>query len=72
MSTNFRRERALVAVLTRHRRPTDPELLDARRRMGEESLVVAVSNAVAKAPPITPELRLRVLNLLVVADRGVQ
>ena len=72
MSTNFPRERALVAVLTRHRHPADPELLDARRRMGEESLILAVSNAVAKAPPITPELRGRVLNLLAVADLGAE
>lgn len=72
MSTNFPRERARVAVLTRHRPPADPELIDARRRMGEESLIVAVSNAVAKAPPITPELRRRVLHLLAAADRGAE
>ena len=72
LSTNFPRERALVAVLTRHRHPADPELIDARRRMGEESLIVAVSNAVAKAPPITPEIRRRVLSLLAVAGRGAE
>ena len=72
LSTNFSRERARVAVLTRHRHPADPELIDARRRMGEESLIVAVRNAVAKAPPITPEISRRVMNLLAVAGRGAE
>ena len=71
MSTSFRVQRGRVAVLTRFRDPTDPELLDARRRMGEEALVEAVAKAVAKAPPITSSLRQRVLNLVAVVDRGV-
>ena len=70
MLTNFLRERARVAVLTRHRDTADPELLEARRRMGEEALVLAVGHAVAKAPPITNDVRLRLLNLLRIAKGG--
>ena len=40
--------------------------------MGEESLIVAVRNAVAKAPPITPEISRRVMNLLAVAGSGAE
>jgi hypothetical protein len=71
MSSDFPKERGLVAALTRFRDPADPELLDARRRMQEEALVASLAVAVAKAPPITTALRQRLLDLLPVADRGI-
>ncbi len=71
MPTKFHEERARVAVLTRYRRPDDPELLAARRRMHEEALVDAVAAAVFKAPPMTDTVRRRVIDLLVVADEAV-
>ena len=64
MPTNFHVERARVAVLTRYRDPDDPELLAARRRMQEEALVTAISKALAKAPPMTDQLRARIFALL--------
>ena len=71
MPTKFREERARVAVLTRYRRPDDPELLAARRRMRVEALLDAVATALSKAPPMTDTLRRRVIDLLVVADEAL-
>lgn len=43
------------------RQPNDPELLAARALMAEESLVDAIAKALKKAPPMTPQVRERVL-----------
>ena len=68
VSTNFRAERARVAVLTRYRHPDDPELLEARRRMREELLVDAVTKALSKAPPLTPAVCDRISALLATSE----
>jgi hypothetical protein len=60
MSIGFYAARARVAGLARYRQPNDPELAAARRRMREERLVHAIYKALAKAPPVTPELRARI------------
>ncbi|WP_208862488.1 hypothetical protein [Mycolicibacterium conceptionense] len=56
--------RARVAALTRSRTPDDPALLDARAKMREEALVNAIERALAKAPPLTHEVRSRIVGLL--------
>jgi hypothetical protein len=58
--------RSAVGNLTKTRPADDPALLDARRRMEEQSFLIAVSRAIDKAQPITPELRQRVIDLLAV------
>jgi hypothetical protein len=60
----FRVHRGRAAVLTRHRDPADPELLDARQRMREESFLEAITKALAKAPPLDDHLRQRAIVLL--------
>jgi hypothetical protein len=60
----FFRERARYGALVRSRRPGDPELVAARALMAEESLVDAIAKALAKAPPLTPAVRERILGLL--------
>jgi hypothetical protein len=58
--------RSVVGNLTQCRSADDPVLIEARRRMEEESFLIAVSRAIDKAPRITPELRQRVVDLLAV------
>ena len=58
--------RSAVGNLTQSRSADDPVLIDARRRMEEESSLIAVSRAIDKAPCITPELRQRLVDLLAV------
>jgi hypothetical protein len=60
----FYRERARYGALKRSRKPDDPELLASRAIMAEESLVAAINKALAKAPPLTPAVRERILGLL--------
>jgi hypothetical protein len=60
----FYQERARYGALTRSRNPDDPELLASRAVMDEESLVDAIAKALAKAPPLTPAVRERILGLL--------
>ena len=60
----FYRERARYGALKRSRKPDDPELLASRAIMDEESLFDAVSKALKKAPPLTPQVRERILGLL--------
>jgi hypothetical protein len=62
--TNYPTHRARVAVLTRYRDADDPELATARVQMHEERFVAAVERALASAPPITPQVRDRVIALL--------
>jgi hypothetical protein len=56
--------RARAAVLTRYRSDDHPELLDARQKYGEERLLDAVERALAAAPPLTDEVRQRIVGLL--------
>ena len=60
----FYQERARYGALTRSRKPDDPELLASRAVMDEESLVAAIAKALAKSPPLTPEVRQRIIGLL--------
>lgn len=64
MPTTFNTERARVAILTRHRPAGHPELICARQRMAEERLIVAVERALEAAPPLSSEVRDRLINLL--------
>jgi hypothetical protein len=65
MSTStFRAKRARYASLTRSRPSDDPELIETRLLMQEEALLRAISKALAKAPPMTDQLRARVFALL--------
>ena len=61
---DFYRYRGAVGSLTRSRPADDPELVAARALMAEESLVDAISKALAKAAPLTPAVRERILGLL--------
>ena len=63
--------RSAVGNLSQTRSADDPVLIDARRRMEEESFLIAVSRAIDKAPPITPELRQRVVELLMATTEAV-
>ena len=72
MPNHFFIQRGRAAALTRFRDPADPELLDARRRMSEESFLEAIAKALAKAPGLSPELRQRAIRLLSVNDERVQ
>ena len=61
---DFYRYRGVVGSLTRSRPADDPELLAARSRMAEESLVDAVAKALKKSPPLTRAVRERINALL--------
>jgi hypothetical protein len=60
-----RHYRARLANMSRYRDHNDPEIADVRRRLAEETLVAAVERAVSEAPPLTPEVRTRIIGLLV-------
>lgn len=62
--STLRVERARYASLTRSRTADDPELIEARRLMQEQSQIRAVKRALEKPPPISPRLRERILALL--------
>ena len=64
MPTTFPEERARVVVLARYRHPNDPEPLAACRRMREGVLVDVITRAFQKAPPLSPQLRERIITLL--------
>jgi hypothetical protein len=61
---DFYRYRGAVGSLTRSRPANDPELLAARSRMAEESLVDAVAKALKKSPSLRPAVRERINALL--------
>ncbi len=69
--TAFYLARSAVGNYTQTRSADDPVLIDARRRMEEESFLIAVTRAIEKAPPITPELHQRVIDLLAVITEAV-
>ena len=60
----FHALRAKYGGLVRDRAADDPELIDARRRMQEEALVIAITKALEKAPPMNDELRQRIIGML--------
>ena len=60
----FEAFRAKYGGLVRDRAPDDPELLDTKHAMQAEALVVAVEKALRKAPPMSDELRQRIIGLL--------
>lgn len=61
---DFHSYRARYAALTRSRAGDDPELVDAQRLMQEERLVKAIEDALDKAPPMTSQVRQRIVGLL--------
>ncbi|MCX5044641.1 hypothetical protein OG921_15840 [Aldersonia sp. NBC_00410] len=67
----FYKARSAVGNLTQSRSADDPVLIEAQRRMAEESFLIAVSKAIDKAPPVTPELRRRVVDLLAVITGAI-
>ena len=60
----YRQARGRYASLTRDRDPNDPELVAAKRTMQEEALMIAITRALAKAPPMTDAIRARITGLL--------
>lgn len=64
MPTSLTSQHATVAILARHRPADDPQLVSARAQLREDVLINAVERALAKAPPLTPEVRQRVIGLL--------
>ncbi|WP_125078305.1 hypothetical protein [Mycobacterium sp. P7213] len=70
MSAKFRHERARVAVLSRYRDPSDPELIAARTRMREEVLVDAVAKALTNAMPLNSALLNRIMGLLASSEES--
>lgn len=60
-------QRARIAALSRHHPDDSPVMLEARAKLGEDMLIRSVEQALAKAPPLTPEMRQRIVSLLAVA-----
>ena len=60
----YRQARGRYASLTRDRDPDDAELVAAKHTMQEEALVIAITRALAKAPPMTDAIRARITGLL--------
>ena len=60
----YMQARGRYASLTRDREPNDPELVAAKHTMQEEALVIAITRALAKAPPMTDTIRARIIGLL--------
>lgn len=56
--------RGRVAALTRSRKPNDPELIDARRKLAADKLAAYISRVVDAAPPLTDEQRSQLTELL--------
>jgi hypothetical protein len=63
-SPEFRVERARYAGLVRHRDADDPELASAHQSMQEQILINAIAKALSEAPPLTLEVRSRIVGLL--------
>ena len=61
---SWQHHRARVASLSRDRAPNDPEILAERQAMQAERLAEHVARVVAQAPPLTPEQRDKIANLL--------
>jgi hypothetical protein len=53
-----------ISAITRHRGPNDPRLPELRRDLAAEQLADYVTKIVAQAPPLSPEQRDRIANLL--------
>jgi hypothetical protein len=60
----YTHHRARVAALRRYRAPHDSEVVSERQLLAEEKLVNAVERALAKAPPLSDEVRSRIIGLL--------
>ncbi|WP_157531191.1 hypothetical protein [Mycobacterium sp. IS-1496] len=64
MSESFNAARARLAVLTRYRKPGDPELISARRLMSEESVLAVIARQLGKVSPLSAELWSRIFRLV--------
>jgi hypothetical protein len=56
--------RGKVGGLTRDRSEDDAELVEARQRLQEQVLIDAIRKALKKAPPLSDELRQRIIAML--------
>ena len=65
----FTHHRGRVAALSRSRKPDDPELVAARQNMRAERLAEHIERAVAAWPPLTPEQRSVLAQLLSGGDQ---
>ncbi|MUL44496.1 hypothetical protein FZI85_17385 [Mycobacterium sp. CBMA293] len=63
-SAEFYKLRSRVANMTRHRPADDAELLDTRKQLQELILIDSINAAVAKASPLSEDVRQRVIGLL--------
>lgn len=59
-----RRVAAVIAAVERHHGPGDPRLPDLRRDLHAAELAEHVARVVATFPPLTPEQRDRIAELL--------
>jgi hypothetical protein len=57
-------DRARVAALSRDRKPTDPDLIAAKRDLRASRAEDYISRIVAEAPPLTEDQRSRIAALL--------
>ena len=57
-------DRARVAALSRDRKPTDPDLLAAKRDLRASRAEQYITRIVAEAPPLTEDQRSRIAALL--------
>jgi hypothetical protein len=64
MEPTFTQARGRYASLSRDRAHDDPERVAAKRTMQEIAFINAVQKALAKAPPMTDDLRGRIIKLL--------
>lgn len=60
--------RARVAVLSRYHPHDHPELIAARRQLRDVVLLDSITKALAKAGPITPDLKRQAAGLLDAAE----
>lgn len=63
-SPTRRRAAAVVGAVQRHHGPDDPRLPDLRRDLRAAELAEHVARVVACFPPLTPEQRSRIAELL--------
>jgi hypothetical protein len=64
LSPSIAHHRARIGALSRDRQPDDPELLDAKAALAAAKLDAYIDKIVAEAPPLTPEQRNKLTELL--------
>lgn len=69
-NASWQHERARIATLSRHRKPDDPELLEARANLRALMLAAYAERTVAESPPMTEEQLSRVVFILARGGRS--